>query len=119
MNPIAHIHDPSSSHIAAERVARSGKRARNKELVLRWLKVWMTKQRWDGLPPPPTAIELWNLMQSDHKRLLKEPQEVRRRLTDLLADGLVRQGPQRKCRIRGTTQVTWWPVEVQRGLFDG
>ena len=95
--PIAHTHDPASSHIAAENMTVSGKRAAHKRIVLDLCCRF----------PRSTAIELWERASDADKTELREPQEVRRRLTDLLADGVVRQGAIRTCGVRATKMVTW------------
>jgi hypothetical protein len=92
-----HRDDPESSREAAERMINTGALARHKALVLGLVMA----------SPGLTAIELWQGATVDQKRELKEPQEVRRRLTDLLATNDVAQGPQRTCRVRNTTMVTW------------
>lgn len=47
--------------------------------------------------------------------------QVRRRLTDLRNQELIRRGDEVRCPIRGTLMVTWFPIEpkpVQRTLFE-
>jgi hypothetical protein len=95
--PIAHTTDPATSHEAAARVTATGKRARHAAIVLTLV------QRHKG----ETAVELWYDATDADRRELKEPQEVRRRLTDLADRGLVRQGLSRICRYRNTRMVTW------------
>lgn len=96
-NPISHKQDPSSSAIAAEQLTSSGRRARGCRLVLNILK----------RNPGCTAVELWDLATAAERSELREMQRVRQRLTDLLHAGLAMQGPQRACRVRGSTMVTW------------
>jgi hypothetical protein len=98
--PAAHIGDPTTSHEAAARVTTNGARARHASLVLELV------ARHPGL----TAIELWHRATGSERDQLVEPQEVRRRLTDLLHAGEVRQGSQRRCSVKGSTMVTWEPV---------
>lgn len=96
-NQISHNADPASSHIAAEGMTVSGKRQAHKRMVLDLCRRF----------PGSTAIELWGHASDADKNELREPQEVRRRLTDLLSDGAVRQGPIRSCGVRKTKMVTW------------
>jgi hypothetical protein len=100
LNPIAHTSDPPTSHLAATAMQSSGKRAAHKNLVLSLCRRF----------PGSTAIELWKACSAAEKAELKEPQEVRRRLTDLLHDVAVRQVGMRSCRVRGTKMVTWEAV---------
>ncbi len=104
MNPRSHSHDPITSHEAESRHTASGRRQRNADLVYDLA----TKH------PASTAIELWDSAGAEIQSALKEPQEVRRRLTDLASVGRVQQGPPRVCRVRGTRQVTWSPVCVKK-----
>lgn len=107
-NPIAHTADPATSHEAAEVLTRTGRRQRHADAVLNLVKLY----------PGRTAVELWQFAGDwDLTAELKEMQEVRRRLVDLEAAGKVRQGPARKCSVRGTRQVTWLPIEAQATLF--
>lgn len=95
---MTHANDPATSREAAERMVRSGKRARHARLVLELV----TRS------PGRTAIELWEYVATDDERaVLKEAQEVRRRLVNLEQDGLVRKGDARLCSVRRTKQVTW------------
>jgi len=105
--PAAHNIDPITSHEAAEAVTSSGVRGRNAELVLALLKA----------NPGLTSIELWEAASSEMKAILKEPQEVRRRLHDLHVEKLVEQGPRRKCSIRKTSMVVWTPILKQKTMF--
>jgi hypothetical protein len=100
-NPIAHNHDPAPSHEAARRLVESGRRAAHQRIVLEMVRRC----------PRRTAIELWAAATPPERAELKEPQEVRRRMTDLKAAGLVREAGQRRCEVRGTTQTTWEAVE--------
>jgi hypothetical protein len=105
--PIAHNNDPATSHEAAELVTASGTREKHALIVLDLLR------RNEGL----TAIELWHAADDETQAELKEPQEVRRRLSDMLGSR-VRQGPSRKCRVRNTTMVTWFSIGRQGNLFE-
>jgi hypothetical protein len=102
LDPMAHNNDPATSHEAAQKHVRSGKRGAHCEIVLGLV------QRHPG----STAVELFYLADVAERVQLKEPQEVRRRLTDLCHTGKVKQGEHRLCRRRNTKMVTW---EVVRG----
>jgi hypothetical protein len=95
--PASHTCDPETSQIALDDHEASGKREDHKRivelLVLRF--------------PRLTAIELWDMASKETKAELVEPQEIRRRLTDLAQTGRVRQLPKRKCNVKGSAQTTW------------
>ena len=97
---MSHSGDPPTSAQAAAQHVASGRRDRHKALVLALVK----------MAPGLTACEVWAGAGVEIQTELREMQEVRRRLTDLLADGAVRQGPIRKCRVRKTRMVTWAAV---------
>ena len=79
--------DPATSYDAEAEVNRSGKRVTHAEMVLAWV------ETAPGLTAPEygAATELGHI-------------EAQRRLSDLRAKGLVRQGD------RQGRYVTWWPV---------
>lgn len=89
-NPIAHTNDPTTSHLAADKITKSGKRVKHADIVLDLV------QRF----PDSTAVELVE------QGSLREYQ-VRRRLTDLMHAGKVVRGAGRECRVRGSQMVTW------------
>lgn len=97
MPAIAHTGDPATSHAAAEAVTESGRRDRHCAIVLGLVRRY----------PGRTAVELWRLCADDERAALVEMQSVRRRLTDLHHRGLVRQGSERACTVRGSRMVTW------------
>ena len=97
IRPIVHTGDPATSAEAAEKVTSSGRRGAHCRMVLD-----MVRRR-----PGCTAVELWEGANDLEQLALVEMQEVRRRLTDLLADGHVVQGAARACSVRGTSMVTW------------
>jgi hypothetical protein len=102
-NPIAHTDDPATSHEAGERVTLSGRRGAHARMVLALVRAH----------PGLTAIELWAIAASEaEQRELREPQEVRRRCTDLLHSGEVRQGEARRCSVRGSRMVTWYAAQT-------
>jgi hypothetical protein len=104
--PIAANADPESSHIAAERITVSGKREAHCDLVFQLV----------CLHPGLTACEIWSMATESQQIELGEMQRVRQRLSDM-SEVRVMQGPQRKCKIRGTTQVVWFPKQSQGQLF--
>ena len=95
--PASHSHDPGTSHEAEHTINRTGTRG------LHCLQVLELVRRY----PRYTAIELWHAASAAVRASLKEPQEVRRRLTDLHHKWCVQQEPARRCRVRGTRMVTW------------
>jgi hypothetical protein len=103
-NPVSHTNDPPTSREAATTHTLNGKRAKHAKLVLKLVTA----------KPGCTAVELYHHAPADMQAELKEMQEVRRRLTDLHAAGLVCQRGQRMCQVKGTTQVVWFATEEQR-----
>lgn len=97
--PAAHANDPATSHEAAERHTRNGKRNANAQLVLALVET----------SPGLTASEYWRICTERDREQLKEPQEIRRRLSDM-HDVHVKQRSARRCTVKGTKQVTWWPI---------
>ncbi len=89
--PRSHRADPVTSTTAAEKLARSGRCASQKENVLEALR------HNNGA----TSVELAAYLTVD--RYL-----TARRLPDLERDGRARQGEMRHCRVTGTPCVTWW-----------
>ncbi len=97
-NPTSHTHDPPTSREAEEKITESGTREQHAARVLELVK------QFPGL----TAIELQH---QQHGLNWLDEYQIRRRLTDLKAEGLVMQGEARACQIRGTKMVTWTVVE--------
>lgn len=93
-NPIVHTADPASSRYAALDMITSGKRVSHAAIVETHVK------RHPGL----TSGEY------SHMTGL-EVHEVRRRLSDLRAEGAVDRGKVRRCTAQGTAQCEWWPVD--------
>lgn len=107
LNPIAHNADPDTSHEAAEQHTSRGERERHAIIVLNLVRQF----------PGCTGCELWHMAASVDKADLKEMQEVRRRLSDL--NGIkVKQGPARRCSVKGTRQVVWYAVDTVVPLFS-
>ena len=88
--PLARSSDPVTSHLAAEKFTKSGKRQSQKQMVLDAVRSF----------PGRTSAELANLMRVS--RYLPA-----RRLPDLKADGLIVVGGMRECRITGERSLTW------------
>lgn len=101
----SHHHDPESSRIAAKQHNASGKLGAHTLIVLALVK------HHPGL----TANELWEECDQFDCAELKEPQEVRRRLSGAYHNvpRLVEQGPRRTCSVKGTNMVTWLPLVPQ------
>lgn len=98
LETLSHTNDPTSSSDAVEAHAKRGKLTGNKLLVLALVR----------RHPFSTANELWELATPDERKTLSEVQEVRRRLTDLFAFGLVNRTAPRPCKVKGNTMVTWF-----------
>ena len=90
--PRARNTDPTTSHIAAERLRESGKLRAQQQQVLDALIRW----------PGSTAVEL--ATNSGLDRYL-----VSRRLPELVPQ-YARRGRPRTCTVRSTAQTTWYPV---------
>lgn len=91
--PASHRDDPRTSHAAERAHTRSGKRASHCQAVLAIVEA----------EPGLTALQI-------AARLPWEQQEARRRLTDLLDMGLVRQGAVARRHPGAKAEVTWWPI---------
>jgi hypothetical protein len=88
--PIVRPTDPTTSRLAADKLTHGGGRETMKGIV------------YAGLEANPglTAKEL-------EAKLGYSDGAVRKRLTDLEADGLAERGPARVCRISGERAQTW------------
>ena len=97
----SHHHDPESSRIAARQHVASGRHAKHMTIVLALVAQY----------PGRTANELWELATAQQQAELKEPQEVRRRLSGAYHSlpRRVQQGPRRACAVKGTNMVSWMP----------
>lgn len=93
--PIARRHDPSTSHEAAEHVTKNGSRARQQNAVMSLVRAM----------PGRTSAEL-----ADHPAIPVDRWTAARRLPELRAAGLVRNGEKRVCGVTGLKALTWWPV---------
>ena len=90
--PLSHTHGPQSSHDAEARHRKSGRMESNANFVFEIVRCW----------PDRTSRELF--MSYGCKLELVE---LRRRLTELMNNGRISQGPQRKCTVAKTLAVTW------------
>jgi hypothetical protein len=97
--PAARATDPETSHIAAEQITASGKRASHQREILDLLR------RCDGR----TSAELAALAQREGLAHLTR-HEVARRLPELATAGAVRKGATVTCGQNGTLAVSWWVV---------
>jgi len=92
--------DPDTSAAAEAEHTASGRREAHARVALGLVRLW----------PGETGHELWSHATAAEKTALKGYHELYRRLADLKGIGLVKHGPKRKCRVKGTAMVTWWPV---------
>lgn len=92
--PRARRSDPSTSHIAAERMRESGALGKQAQAVLEAVRNW----------PGCTAVEIAQRAQIDRHA-------VSRRLPELAKSNQVRRGPPRNCSVNGRPQSTWRPVQ--------
>ena len=90
--PAARSSDPVTSHIAAETVQRTGKRARNQGLALGLV------LRYPGC----TACELAAM--TEHL----DRYELSLRLPELATDGVIVRGERRRSKATGNQAVTWY-----------
>lgn len=91
--PIARESDPETSHLAAEEVTTSGRRAVQQHAVLAAVMAH----------PGLTSRELAQAAGMDRY-------VVARRLPELEAAKRVRKGEARECRVSKRLAVTWWPA---------
>lgn len=94
-NPLAAAADPATSHEAAGRLCRSGRRRRNAERVLALVRRL----------PGSTSVMLWHAQRDDPDAM--DRHEVSRRLADLEHAALVRKCGERACAVKGTRMVGW------------
>lgn len=102
--PLARNTDPNTSHIAAQRYTKSGRRDSWKKRILQWLREHHVHAEDGGL----TAHELAVITDFPHPTIHK-------RLPDLKRDGLVTKTVQRMCQI--THEQAWaWRALTQEEL---
>lgn len=89
-SPVAASRDPFTSHKAAREVTRDGTRAVQQNICLGGVKIW----------PGLTSAELALKIRSDRWM-------PARRLPELRAAGLLKNGVARPCEITGRTSLTW------------
>ena len=91
--PASHSTDPESSRLAESMMNRTGKRFNHQERLARMVR----------LQPGNTAAELGDLTALGQH-------ECSRRLSEL--NGIwVERGARRKCAVKGTQMVTWYPIQ--------
>lgn len=91
IRPAARAKDPKSSKQAAREINATGLQGNQCRQVMQAIALW----------PGCTSRELSTRMSADRHMVAK-------RAADLLEQGLVRQGVQRKCRESGRLALTWW-----------
>ena len=89
-SPIAASRDPWTSHAAAREVTRSGTRAIQQNVCLGAVRMW----------PNCTSAELAGRINSDRWM-------TARRLPELRAAGLLKNGEARQCSVTGRLCLTW------------
>lgn len=104
--PRARRNDPKPSHVAAERVRKSGQLRESQQLVLDAIRA----------RPGHTAAEIGDLMAGTVCRGIARPAswwrfEVSRRAAELRGVHVDRDAP-RRCNVNGTLQTTWVPHEA-------
>lgn len=107
--------DPGSSHIAARRHVGTGRRQANQAII----RALVTQY------PGRTSVELHAMLRgADQDRINRH--ELSRRLPELEEAGLIHRcarNQMRKCRIKRTHMLTWWPgprpPEVKHGAACG
>ena len=99
--PGSHRADPLTSYIAAEKLAKSGKWAKQKQEVYDALKE-ATKAYTRGA----TSAEVGTFMEGINSRFV-----AARRLPELEKDGLVVRSDSRQCCVTGNPSGTWKPKE--------
>ena len=95
--PIARNVDPATSHAAADKLTKSGKRSRRRDQVLACVQQTPGQNAYE-IAQATGYVNAW------------------KRLSELLNDGLVRQGPA-KLAPTGVSQLTWFPVEPTQGAL--
>jgi hypothetical protein len=92
--------DPETSREAGERHKRTGKLSVHADIAFALVKRC----------PGKTFQELWKLTTAEEAVQLSDSTELMRRLSGLKNEGRVKQGPIRKCTVKGTRMVTWEPA---------
>lgn len=95
--PAARETDPETSHIAADKITKSGERKLQQERVADAVR------RWPGC----TSAELAEKMRADRTM-------PARRLKEIETAGAVVRGHARYCDVRNTKAVTWWPINSEQ-----
>ncbi len=95
--------DPVTSHIAADRHERNGKRGAHAAIVLDAIR----------RHPSSTYVELWSFLPVDQQFAIGDAVEVMRRINDLIKSGTVRRvradgkDVVRACRVRGSRMTVY------------
>ena len=97
LKPRSRATDPATSDQAEAEHKATGRMGKNLRVVCDAV----------GSSPGCTATELWRRFGVLGRH------EWSRRLADAANAGLVQQGEQRRCRVKHSAMVTWWPVEAK------
>jgi len=90
-SPTTRVSHPETSHIAEEKITKTGRRARHCWIILNALR------RHNG----STSAEL-----AQFTPLTKE--QCHKRMHDLVENEYIRRGKKRICSVKGTLCCTWW-----------
>ncbi|MGA9851863.1 MAG: MarR family transcriptional regulator [Gammaproteobacteria bacterium] len=112
--PIARRTDPDSSHVAAARITKSGKRAAQQAAVYSWVRSY----------PGHTTQELAEICQThggtmDRYTFARRAPELAATTNDrgTRRQPLIERGAsKRKCSITGELATVWYPVNLQREM---
>jgi len=91
--PAARNSDPVTSHLAAEEITASGKRAHQQHQAVAAVRA----------NPGCTSFEL--ALKCDLDRYM-----LARRLPEVVLAGLVRKGEPKHCSVTGRLALSWWPA---------
>ncbi len=97
--PLARTRDPDTSKAAAQSLTQSGARSRQKDAILEFLK---DPKSYSGI----NLLFCRTAHEISQESGIEHP-VVHKRLPDLRRDGLVVNGPVRKCNVTGRQSLTW------------
>ncbi len=101
-SPIARGSDPSTSHEAAEDITSSGVRASQQRTVLALVRAYPGRTSAE-MAARSRDIDRWT---------------AARRLPELRAEQLVRNGEPKQCGVTGKRALTWFLQENDDGTFS-
>lgn len=90
--PLSRVRDPETSHLAAERIRKSGALGCQQAAVL------AAVHQWPGM----TAVELAHLAKMDRYAVSRRTAE--------LAGVKIKRGPARACTVNGSQMTTWFAL---------